>query len=329
MRRRFAGCIAAVALLAAPIIAVAQLSPKSPRIGWLSLGNAPSDPNRGVADFQQGLRDVGYVVGQNVAIEYRFANGNMERLPELAAELARLPVDVIVTSGEPAALAAKRATTTVPVVATEFGLDPVAAGLVASLGRPGGNITGMATISEELWQKRLGLLREIAPKIARLAVLWNPANPGNRICLDEIQAAAKPIGVRLHSLEVRDGKALERAFAAIVKEPADAIVICWDGVTLEHARAIADFALKRRLPTVTPLKEYVQAGALLSYGTSLPAHRRRAAHYVDKILKGTKPASLPVERPTLFELIVNVKTANALGLTLPPALVMLADDVFE
>jgi putative tryptophan/tyrosine transport system substrate-binding protein len=329
MRRRLAGCIAAVALLAAPTLALAQLAPTAPRIGWLSLGNAPPDPNRGVPDFQQGLRDVGYVVGKNIAIEYRFANGNSERLPELAAELVRLPVDVIVTSGEPAALAAKRATTTVPVVATEFGLDPVKAGLVASLGRPGGNITGMATISEELWEKRLGLLRQIAPKVARLAVLWNPANPGNAVCLSEIESAAKPMGVRLQPLEVGDGKALERAFATIVKEPADSIVTCWDSVTLENARAIGDFGLKRRLPTLAPLKEYVQAGALMSYGASLPALRRRAAYYVDKILKGTKPANLPVERPTVFELVVNLSTAKALGLTVPPALMFVADDVIE
>jgi len=331
VRRTFAGCIVAfaVALLAAPAIVLAQSSPKAQRVGWLSAGSAPAEAKRGVVDFQQGLRDAGYVVGQNVVIEYRYANGNTERLPELAAELMRLPVDVIVTSGELAALAAKRATTTVPVVATEFGLDPVGTGLVASLGRPGGNITGLATISEELWQKRLGLLREIVPKVSRLAVLWNPANPSNVTCVNEIQAAAKPMGIRVQSLEVRDGNALDRAFAAIVKEPTEAIVTCWDGVTLEHARAIADFALKRRLPTVTPLKEYVQAGALMSFGTSLPAHRRRAAYYVDKILKGTKPASLPVERPTLFELVVNLNTAKALGLALPPSLVLLADDVIE
>ena len=329
MRRRFAICIAAVALLAAPTIALTQLSPRAQRIGWLSLGSAPPDADRAVADFQQGLRDAGYVVGRNVGIEYRYANGNTDRLPELAAELAHLPVDVIVTSGESAALAAKRATTTVPVVAMEFGLDPVGAGLVTSLGRPGGNITGLATVSEELWQKRLGLLREIAPKLARLAVLWNPANPSNTNCLNEVQAAAKPIGVRLESVEVRDGKALDGAFAAIAKQRADAILMCWDNVTLEHARAIADFALQRRLPTVAPLKEYVQAGGLLSYGTSLPVHRRRAAYYVDKILKGTKPANLPVERPTYFELVVNLNTANALGLTLPPALLLLADDVIE
>ncbi len=196
-RRRIAERIVATAilLLAVPTVALAQSVAKVQRIGWLSLGSAPSDANRGVPDFQQGLRDVGYVVGQNVVIEYRYANGRTERLPELAADLVRLPVDVIVTSGEPAALAAKRATTTVPIVATEFGLDPVGAGLVASLGRPGGNVTGLATISEELWQKRLGLLNEIVPRLTRLAVLWNPANPANATCLSEIEDAARAKGI--------------------------------------------------------------------------------------------------------------------------------------
>ena len=307
---------------------VAQSSPKVYRIGWLGNGNPPSG-RANVADFELGLRDRGYVDRQNVLIEYQFAKGDPAQLSLSAAELARLKVDVIVTSGEPAAFAAKRATNTIPIVATEFGLDPVKAGLVASLNRPGGNVTGLSSISEELWQKRLALLREFVPKLSRVSVLWNPANPGNRSCLDEIRTAAQSMGMQSQGLEVGDGKALERAFAEIAKAPPDALVTCWDSVTLEHAKPIADFALKRRLPTLAPLKEYVQAGGLLSFGTSLPAHRRRAAYYVDKIFKGVKPGDLSVEQPTNFELVVNLTTAKALGLTLPPTVVVLADDLIQ
>jgi putative ABC transport system substrate-binding protein len=315
--------------LGATIVEAAQPSAKVYRIGWLGHGGAPPGPNRTVGEFQQGLRDFGYVEGQNLVIEYRFANGNVERLPELAAELVRLPVDVIVTSGEPAAFAAKRATKSIPIVATEFGLDPVKAGLVSSLGRPDANVTGIATLSEDLWQKRLGLLREIAPKISRLAVLWNPGNPGNTSCAEEIKTAAPTMGMQLRLLEVRDAKTLEQAFASATRESTDALVACWDSVTLANAKPIADFALKLRLPSLAPLREYVQAGGLLSFGTSLSAHRRRAAYYVDKILKGTKPADLPVERPTLFELIVNLTTAKTLGLVLPAVLTVAADELIE
>jgi putative ABC transport system substrate-binding protein len=329
--RGFLMCTAAVALalLGAPIVEAAQPSMKLHRVGWLSPGSAPSVPNRNDGDFQQGLRDLGYIEGQNVVVEYRYANGNVERLPDLAAELVRLPVDVIVTSSDSAALAAKRATKSIPIVATEFGLDPVKAGLVVSLGRPDGNVTGMATLSEDLWQKRLGLLREVAPKIARLAVLWNPANLGNASCVEEIKAAAPTMGMQVRFLEVSDVKTLEQAFASVAREPPGALVTCWDSVTLANAKPIADLALKLRLPTLTPLREYVQAGGLLSFGTSLSAHRRRAAYYVDKIFKGTKPADLPVERPTLFELVVNLTTAKTLGLTLPPAVVVLADELIQ
>jgi putative ABC transport system substrate-binding protein len=315
--------------LGATIVEAAQPSAKVYRIGWLGHGGAPPGPNRTVGEFQQGLRDFGYVEGQNLVIEYRFANGNVERLPELAAELVRLPVDVIVTSGEPAAFAAKRATKSIPIVATEFGLDPVKAGLVSSLGRPDADVTGIATLSEDLWQKRLGLLREIAPKISRLAVLWNPGNPGNASCAEEIKTAAPTMGMQLRLLEVRDAKTLEQAFASATRESTDALVTCWDSVTLANAKPIADFALKLRLPSLAPLREYAQAGGLLSFGTSLSAHRRRAAYYVDKIFKGTKPADLPVERPTLFELIINLTTAKTLGLVLPAVLTVAADELIE
>jgi putative ABC transport system substrate-binding protein len=200
---------------------------------------------------------------------------------------------------------------------------------VASLGRPGGNVTGLESMGEDLWPKRLALLKEVAPKVTRVAVLWNPGNPGNATCLDELRAAAPGLGVQLRALEVRDANTLVQAFAAMTADPTDAIAICWDSVTLANARSIADFALSRRLPTLAPLKEYVQAGALLSFGASLPAQRRRTAYYVNKILQGSKPSDLPMERPTLFELVVNLRTAKALGLAVPPTIALLADDLME
>ena len=299
------------------------------RIGWLGASSQPANSDQNAADLVQGLRDLGYIEGKNLVIEYRHAGGSADKLRDLAVELARLPVEVIVTSGEPAALAAKQATRAIPIVATEIALDPVKAGLAASLGRPGGNVTGLATLSEELWQKRLGLLKDAVPKLSRVAVILNPANKGNAYCIEEIKAVAPGIGIQVRDLEVSDAGALDRAFASIAKDPPDALVTCWDSVTLVHAKAIADFALQRRLPTIAPLREYVQAGQLMSFGTSLGAQRRRTAYFVDKILKGTKPADIPFEMPTLFELVVNLKTAKALGLALPPAFILLADDVVK
>ena len=330
MRRRFAICIAAVTLglFVAPCTAIAATATKAFRIGWLGQGS-PAPSNRDAGDFEQGLRDVGYTKGQNVVVEYRYADGNAERLALLATELVRLPVDVIVTSGEQAAVAAKRATRDIPIVATDLGLDPVKAGLVASLARPGGNVTGLATLNDDLWPKRLGLLKEVTPRASRLAVLGNPANSSNTSCFEEIKAAASATGLRTRFLGVSDEKTLAEAFAGILNERPEGLVICWDSVTLVHAKAIADFALKQRLPTLAPLKEYVEAGALLSFGARLPAQRRRTAYYVDKILKGAKPADLPVERPTLFELAVNLPTAKALGFALPAAFVVLADVIVE
>jgi putative ABC transport system substrate-binding protein len=316
-------------LLGASSIAVAQPQAKVHRIGWLGSSNAPSGPDPALGDFRQGLRDLGYVEGKNLVIEYRYASNNVERLPALVNELVSIPVEIIVTSGESSALAAKRATKTTPIIVTELGLDPVKAGLVASLGRPGGNVTGLASLSEELWQKRLALLKEFAPKASRLVVLWNPANPGNASCLEDIKAAAPAVGREVQSLEVSDAKALEQAFASLMKTRPDALVTCWDSVTLMHAKAIADFALKLRLPLLAPLREYVQAGGLISYGPSLAAQRRRAAYYVDKILKGASPADLPVERPLSFELVINVAAAKVLSVELPPSFVLLADELIQ
>jgi len=276
-----------------------------------------------------GAGNQGFVADRLARRGRRYADGNAERLALLAAELVRLPVDVIVTSGEQAAFAAKRATRDIPIVATEFALDPVKAGLVASLGRPGGNVTGLATLSDDLWPKRLGLLKEVAPRISRLAVLGNPAISSDTGCFEEVKAAASATGLRIRTLGVSDAKTLAEAFAGISKDRPDGLAICWDPVTLANAEAIADFALKQRPPTLAPLKEYVRAGALLSVGIRLPARRRRTAYYVDKILKGAKPAELPVERPTLFEIVVNVTTAKVLGLALPLGVMVSVDDQIE
>jgi putative ABC transport system substrate-binding protein len=316
---------AAMGAVAVPVDVLAQPSAKVYRIGVLAYGVAPSVAESAIGDLQVGLRAIGYVVGKNVAFEYHY--GQLDQLAEFAVGMARAPVDIIVTSGEPAAFAAKRATKTIPIVATEFAVDPVKGGLVTSLGRPEGNLTGLATQSEELWQKRLAVLREIAPKVARVAVLWNPTNAANRSCAEEIRAAAASMGLQVRAYEISDAKTLDGAFAAIVKEPPNALVSCWDGVTLSHAKAIADFALRQRLPMVAAVREYVDAGALMSIGTSLSAQRRRSAHYVDKILKGTKPADLPIERPLQFDLVINLNTAKILGIALPPALMVLADDL--
>ena len=305
--------------------AVAQPATK-PRIGWLGSESVATGADSGVKDFEQGLRDLKYVDGQNVTVLYRSADGKLDKLDELSNDLVKQKVDVIVTSGVPAAFAAKRATTTIPIVVTEFAVDPVKAHLVDSLNRPEGNVTGLATISEELWPKRLGLLKEMVPSMSRLAVLWNPTNPGNTSCIQEIGIAAPAMGMRTIPLEVADSKSLEAAFARISAEPADAIAICWDSASLKFAKRIGEFALKQRLPTIAPLREYVDAGALISYGASLAAHRRRAAYYVDKILKASSPANLPMERPTTFEMVINLKTAQAIGVALPAPMLMLADD---
>ena len=329
MQRSYARSFVALVLTVfeATTDVAAEATTRIPRIGWLGHSSASSGPLGYAGDFQQGLRDLGYVVGQNVTIEYRYANGDVSRLPDLASELVRLRVDIIVTSGEPSAFAAKRATNEIPVIITELGVDPVKAGLVASLGRPEGNVTGLASQSEELWQKRLGLLKEIAPKVSRLAVIWNPDNPANASCVDEIKSVAPTLSMHAGVFGVRDANELQLAFSGIVAYASDAVVVCWDSVTLEHAKGIADFALKQRMPTIAPLREYAKAGALLSFGMSLPVQRRRSAYYVDRILKGAKPSSLPIERPTTFELIVNKTTAKALGLSLPMAIEVLADGV--
>jgi putative tryptophan/tyrosine transport system substrate-binding protein len=312
----------------APAKSSAPTVAKSYRIGVLSQGNPPSNEIPG-ADYRQGLKDWGYVNGANVSVEFRYGGGNADKLPDLALELVKMNIDVIVTVGDSAAFAAKKATASIPVVATEFGVDPVKTELVTSLARPTGNVTGLSSISDELWTKRLGLLRELVPRLGRVTVLWNSGNPGNVACVAQVRAAGREMNVHLVALEVTDANSVERAFSTITKDKPDALALCWDSVTLEYAHAVGDFAIRQRLPIVAPLREYVKAGALVSFGTSLAAHRRRAAYYTDKIIKGAKPADLPVERPTHFELVVNLATAKALGIAMPAVLMAVADELIE
>jgi putative ABC transport system substrate-binding protein len=320
----------AAALLAAPLAAEAQPAGKVPRLGYLSALSG-SDPqlHRSLDEFRQRLRELGYVEGQSLAIEYRWAEGKIERLPDLAAELVRLKVDVIVASGGlPVAQAAQGATEAIPIIVTGPA-DPVATGLVASLARPGGNITGLAIISHELVGKELELLREVVPKVSRVAVLWNPTNPGNTLQLRGAEAAAQVLGVRLQPLQARGPGEIDRAFAAMTKERAGALLVLLDSMLLAQRDRIADLAARNRLPAVYGLRLHVEAGGLMSYAANQLAVAHRIAGYVDRVLKGTKPADLPVEQPTKFDLVINLKTAKALGLTIPPSLRLRADQVIE
>ena len=319
----------ALGILAAPVGAEAQQPAKVHRIGLLS-PSSPSDPRmqRRLEAFRQGLRELGYVEGQNIAIESRWAEGKYDRLPGLAAELVRLKVDVIVAVGVPAIQAAKEATRTIPIVMA-YVTDPLALGLVASLARPGGNITGLSLMAPELVGKRLELLKEVVPRVSRVALLSNPVNPGNAAQVREAEVAARALGVRLQPLEARDPKQIESAFAVITRERAGALIVLVDSVLIDHRTRIADLAAKRRLPTVYGLREHAEAGGLIAYGASRDDMSRRAATYVDKILKGAKPADLPVEQPTRFELVLNTKTAKALGITFPPSIMVRTDQVIQ
>src|SRR5262245_46685262 len=315
--------------LAAPRPAGAQQG-TVPRVGWLSLlsGSAPQ-VHRSVDFFRQALRDLGHVEGQSVAIEYRWAEGKSERLLDLATELVRVKVAVIVANGGmPPAQAAQRATKTIPIVFTGPA-DPVAAGLVASLARPGGNITGPTLISDQLMGKGLELLREVVPNVIRVAVLWNPTNPGNTHQLRGAEAAAAASGVRLLPAEARAPAEIETAFVAVARERAGAIAVRMDVIFYDQRERITALAAKNRLPAVYPFSVFAEAGGLMSYAASRAYLNRQTAVYVDKILKGAKPSDLPVEQPTIFELVINVKTAKAIGLTIPPSLLARADQVIE
>jgi putative tryptophan/tyrosine transport system substrate-binding protein len=326
-RRTFLGTLAG-GLLAAPIAAGAQPTGKVPRIGWLG-GPTRETAQPFVQPFLQGLKDLGWVEGQNIVIEWRFGGGRAERLPDLAAELVRLRVDLIVTPSTPTALAAKNATKTIPIVTVSVG-DPVELGLVASLARPGGNITGLTgTVSQEIAGKQLELLKETVPKVSRMAVLWNPTTRGNALALREAEIAARGLGVELQVLEARGLNDFESAFAAMSRKRAGALLVLGDVMFTTHRRRLADLAAKSHLPAMYGTRQFVDDGGLVSYGANILDNFRRAAVYVDKILKGAKPSDLPIERATKFELVLNLKTAKALGLTIPPALLLRVDQAID
>ena len=316
-------------LLALSFPVEAQQAKKVPRIGFLS-GRAeptPATPDPTAAAFRQGLRELGYMEGKNILIEYRYAEGKLDRLPDLATELVRLKVDVIMTGG-PGASAAKDATKTIPIVITDVG-DPVGVGLVASLAHPGGNVTGWSTLAKELSGKQLELFKEAFPKISLVAVLWDPTNPSNALSLGETKVAAAALRVTLQPLEVRGPDDFETAFSAIKRERASALMVLRNPVTITHRTRIMDFAAKSRLPAMYSDSEFTDAGGLMSYGSNRLDLYRRAATYVDKILKGAKPADLPVEQPTKFELVINLKTAKQIGLAIPPNVLARADKVIK
>jgi putative ABC transport system substrate-binding protein len=305
----------------------AQQPGKVPRVGFLGPRNRADGPFVGA--FLQGMRELGWVEGQNIAIEYRFAEGRLDRLPDLAAELVRLKVDVILATSTPPALAAKNATSTIPIV-MGTSADPVGSGLVASLARPGGNVTGLSfSVGLEVVGKELELLNETVPNARRVAVLSNPANPGNVRALETVKTRARALGVQLQILEARGPDEFEAAFAAMARERAQALLVVPDAVFGFHRAPLQALAAKSRLPTMYGLREHAEAGGLMSYAVDLRDSMRRSATYVDKILKGAKPADLPIEQPTQFELVINLKTAKALGLTIPPSVLVRADQVIE
>jgi putative ABC transport system substrate-binding protein len=325
-RRAFISSVS-LGLLAAPLAAEAQQAGKVPRIGYLALNPTPHFQEA----FRQGLRDLGYVEGRNLVIEDRDAEGKRERLPALAAELVALKVDVIVASGTPAALATKQATRSLPIVFTAVG-DPVTSRLVTSLARPGGNVTGLSVLAPELVGKCLEQLKQAIPAVSRVAVLWHPGAMGERTDKDMLkraEVAAQALGVRLQVLEARGPADFDRAFSEMTRARADALTVLTSSMLFGERRRLVDLSAKNRLPAVYPWREGVDAGGLMAYGPDLADLLRRAATYVDKILKGTKPGDLPVEQPTKFELVINLKTAKALGLTIPPSLLQRADQVIE
>ena len=320
--------VLSLSLLAAPVTVGAQPPRKVPRIGYLVLAPLLEKPSPERAAFLEALSELGYVDGKTVSIEYRSAGWNAELLPDLAEELVRLNVDAIVTGGGGAtAEAARQATKTIPIVVAASA-DPVGLGLVASLARPGGNITGTSLMAPELGSKRLELLKETVPKISRVAVLWHPRGAG-RLEWQQTEAAARRLGVTLQSYEVRNADDVARALEAMTQKRPDAVIMFFDPLTSGYRVIISDFALKNRLPTIFGSREFAAAGGLMSYGPNIPELFRRAAVYVDKILKGAKPRDLPIEQPTKFELIVNLKTAKALGLTIPPSVLIRADQVVQ
>jgi ABC-type uncharacterized transport system substrate-binding protein len=317
-------------LFALSYSASAQQPKKVPRIGYLS-NNDPAGESARAEAIRLALRDLGYIEGQNIAIEYRYAEGKLDRYHKLAAELVRLKVDIIVVAGGTVYVrAAKNATKTIPIVMTGAGIDPVGAGLVESLARPGGNITGLTQLTRELGGKRLELLKEAVPKLARVAVLYDPAVPAGVLNVKEdLPVAARALGLTVRSWEIRDADGFERVFAALSKERADGLYLTGGPVMNANQKRTIGFALKSRLPSVYNRREDIEAGGLIYYGADFADSYRRVAYYVDRILKGAKPADLPVEQPTKFELVINLKTAKQIGLTIPPEVLARANKLIK
>jgi putative tryptophan/tyrosine transport system substrate-binding protein len=326
-RRNLIIALGAGALIASLPAFAQQPPPKFAHIGFLGNSTPVLEANL-VEAFRRGMQDLGYKEGQNFAIEYRWAQGKYERFPALVAELLAHKVDVIVTAGTPAAQAVKKGTSSVPLVMVAVG-DPVGTGIVASLNRPGGNITGLSSIAPELEGKRLELLREVSPKLSHVAVFWNPLNAFHVSAMKHLRAASQAMHVNLLTLEVGKAEDLDNAFAAINKARPDALFILADRVFLHNRARITDFAIKNRLPSINAYPELVEAGGLMSFGPSYEDMHQRAAIYVDKILKGARPADIPIEQPIKFELVVNMKTAHALGIKLPNSILVRADKVIE
>ena len=326
VRRRDFITLIGGAAVAWPRMAWAQRS-TPPVIGFLGFGTASASANR-VEALRAGLRELGYVEGKNLVIEWRFADNKVERLPRMASELVRLKVDVIVAQGAPAISAAQKATTTIPIVIGSTA-DPVGSGFVKSLAHPGGNTTGLSTASGDVSSKYLEMLLSMVPKVSRVAVLMNPDSASQFPILKIVQATAQKTNLRILSVEARTPAEIDNAFSVMIRENAQALIVLRDALFNQQVHQIAELATKSRLPSITAVREYVEAGGLMSYGTSLSDAIRRAATYVDKILKGAKPGDLPVEQPTKFELFINRRTAKALGLTIPQSLLISADKVIE
>jgi len=305
----------------------AQHSGHVPRVGYLGASSASLEAEL-VKAFREGLREHGYVEGQNIVIEYRWAEGNYQRFPALVADLVKLKVDLILTAGTPGTLAAKRATQTIPIVMAVTG-DAVGTGLVSSLARPGGNVTGLTTMVPDLEGKRLEILREVLPKLVTVAVLLNTSNPLTAIEWEQTKTSATALGIQLQPIELQRPEDFKEAFARVARQRPDAITMVADRFQLAHRMQIVDFVAKTRAPAIYPYRDFVVAGGLMSYGPSYEDLFRRSATYVDKILRGAKPSDLPIEQPTKFEFVVNLKTAKTLGVPIPPSLLLRADHVFE
>jgi putative tryptophan/tyrosine transport system substrate-binding protein len=324
MRRREFITLLGGVMASWPLAVGAQQTAKLPSLGFLTAGAG----SPGLPALLEGLRQLDWIEGKTIVVEYRYAKNRNDRLPELAAELVRLNVSVIVAAGTLAPLAAKHATTTIPIVMTSAG-DPLGTGLVSSLARPGGNATGLSLMSPDLSGKRLELIKQIIPDIARVAIMWNATNPYPALVFRQTENAARQLKIEVQSLEVRTPDDVSSALEAAMREKANALITVEDPLTVNYRKQIADFAAENRLPTISGLREYVDAGGLLSYGPDLADLYRRAAGYVDKILKGAKPSELPVEQPTKFALVINLKTSKALGLTIPPDMLAIADALIE